>query len=195
VRWVALIAVLAGCGRYGFDRTLDMTGLDDAALDDAGPDDGRNDDARLDGATSPGDGAQDGVAAICPTQYSFAIGSSRYRLGGQTTWTAAEASCEADGAGIHLVVIDAASEMTALAALSGGSRTWVGISDRKTDNVFLRVIGGVAPYLPWRSGDPSQGGSACAAWDPPSEYRDESCGQGRQYICECDGIPADPTAY
>jgi hypothetical protein len=186
VRWIALIAVLASCGRYGFDQRLALDGLDD----------GRLDDARLDDGAPAGDGPRDGAAVACQAQYVFAIGSSHYRLGGQTTWTAAETSCETDGAGIHLVVIDAASEMTALAPLSGNSRTWVGVSDRKTDNVFLRVIGGVAPFLPWRSGDPSQAGTACAAWDPqPAEYRDEACGQGRQFICECDGIPADPSSY
>jgi len=58
------------------------------------------------------------------------------------------------------------------------------------------VTGGVAPYLPWRSGDPSQVGPACAAWDPQAaQYRDEQCSQGRQFICECDGILADPSSY
>lgn len=185
------MAVLAGCGRYGFDRSLEMDSLDDGGLDDGALPDGTLPDGAL-----PGDAPRDGAAVACPAPYSFAIGSSRYRVGGQTTWTAAEASCESDGAGIHLAVIDTASEMTALAALTGNSRTWVGISDRKTDNVFLRVTGGVAPFLPWRSGDPSQSGTACAAWDPqPAEYRDESCGQGRQFICECDGIPVDPSTY
>jgi len=97
---------------------------------------------------------------------------------------------------MHLVVIDDASEMSALAALAGGARTWVGASDRKTDNVFVRVTGGVAPYLPWRSGDPSQVGPACVAWDSQAaQYRDEQCTQGRQFLCECDGIPADPSSY
>jgi Lectin C-type domain len=180
VRWFALIALLASCGRYGFDRTL---GAD--SVSDGGPGDG----------ATPGDGAGDGVAASCPTRYAFAIGSSHYRLGNQTEWPLAEASCEADGAGIHLAVIDNASEMTMLAALSGNSRTWVGVSDRKTDNVFLRVTGGVAPFLPWRNGDPSEAGPACAAWDPPSQYRDEQCVQGRQFVCECDGIPVDPNSF
>ena len=140
---------------------------------------------------------RDGVAIACQSQYTFAIGASRYRVvGGQTAWPAAEASCEADGAGMHLAVLDSAAEMTALAALSGNARTWVGVSDRKTDDVFLRVIGGAATFLPWRPGDPSQAGPACAAWDPqPGQYRDEQCTQGRQYVCECDGIPADPAAY
>lgn len=184
------MAVLASCGRFGFDRTLEVDTLADANLDDGSLGDG----SLTDGSLADGSLA-DGAAVACPALYSFAIGSSRYRVGGQTTWTAAEASCEADGAGIHLAVIDSASEMTTLAALTGNTRTWVGISDRKTDNVFLRVTGGVAPFLPWRSGDPSQAGSACAAWDPPSQYRDEVCGQGRQFVCECDGIPADPSAY
>jgi len=164
-----------------------MDSFGDGGLGDGGLDDGGLDD----GAT-----IGDGVTIGCQGQYAFSIGSSRYRLGGQTAWTTAEASCEADGAGMHLVVIDSASEMTALVTLSGNARTWVGVSDRKTDNVFLRVIGGVAPFLPWRSGDPSQVGPACAAWDPqPAQYRDEQCGQGRQFICECDGLPAAPSSY
>lgn len=190
MRWVALIALLAGCGRYGFDRRLDLDANSDAGLGDGGlHDDG------LDGATI-GDGVGDGVSVACQAQYVFSSGSSRYRLGGQAAWTTAEASCEADGVGMHLVVIDAASEMTALVALSGNARTWVGVSDRTTNNVYLRVIGGVAAFLPWRNGDPSQVGPACAAWDPqPAQYRDEPCDQMRQFICECDGIPADPSSY
>ena len=184
------MAVLAGCGRFGFDHKLEGNSLVDSGLADGVLADGSFTDGGLtDGSLT------DGAAVACPALYSFAIGSSRYRVGGQTTWTAAEASCESDGTGIHLAVIDSASEMTTLAALTGNTRTWVGISDRKTDNVFLRVTGGVAPFLPWRSGDPSQAGSACAAWDPPSQYRDEVCDQGRQFVCECDGIPADPSAY
>jgi len=120
VQWIALIALLASCGRYGFDRARDANSLDDGT-----PNDG----------AATGDDAGGSATGACPAPYAFPIGSSRYRLGGQTTWPAAEASCEADGAGMHLVVIDDASEMSALASLAGGARTWVGASDRKTDNV------------------------------------------------------------
>jgi lectin-like protein len=181
VHWLALIALLASCGRYGFDRAGDANRRDDG---------------------SPSDGAAIGNdiggtgTVTCLASYPFSIGSSRYRAGGQTSWTAAEASCEADGAGMHLVVIDDAGEMSALASLAGGARTWVGASDRVTDNVFLRVTGRVATYLPWRSGDPSLVGPGCAAWDSQAaQYREESCTQGRQFLCECDGIAADLSAY
>jgi len=181
IRSLAVIALLASCGRYGFDRAGDASSLDDGASSE--------------GAASGDDTGGSGTSA-CPAPYAFPIGSSRYRLGGQTAWTAAEASCEAEGPGMHLAVIDSASEMAALVALAGNARTWVGASDRKTDNVFLRVIGGVTTYLPWRSGDPSQVGPACAAWDPQAaQYRDELCTQGRQFVCQCDGIAADPSSY
>jgi hypothetical protein len=193
VYWIALIALLASCGRYGFDqaRAVNVAG-DDAAGDGVAMGDGA---AVGDGAAIGNDTGGSGTVT-CLASYAFSIGSSRYRLGGQTTWTTAEASCEADGPGMHLAVIDDASEMSALAALAGGARTWIGASDRKTDNVFLRVTGGVAPYLPWRSGDPSQAGPACVGWDSQAaQYRDEQCTQGRQFACECDGIAADPSSY
>jgi Lectin C-type domain len=181
---------LIGCGRYGFDPQEVATKTNPDATSGSPPD------TKLD---APGiDGAIDAALPACAASYNLVAGTSKYRLGAASdSWLNAETACEADGVGMHLTVIANFVEQQKIenflgAALAG----WVGASDRKTDNVFLHVIGGGEPYLPWGAGYPSFVGPGCVILDPVARtYLDGDCTQSLPYVCECDQIPADPTSY
>jgi predicted small lipoprotein YifL len=171
VRCLLVIALVAGCGRFGFRDAPD------AAVD------------------APPDIAVD--AAACGPGYDKQLGGlSRYRLAGPDTWDHAERACEADGYGAHLIVFDDVVEMQ-MSETFENTAFWIGLSDRIVDNTFLRVIGGVATFTPsWTAGAPSLAGPGCVAFNPPSRtIQDAPCSVVASYVCECDGRPAQPGSY
>src|SRR5262245_7135317 len=114
MRWFAAITVAAlGCGRIGFGHGGNAGGGDGG-----------------DGST--GDGAG-GPAVNCPAGYAYPSATSRYKLVTATSdWPTAEALCEAEGTGIHLIVLDSAAELTAAQGVTGYIRNWMGVSQRIT---------------------------------------------------------------
>lgn len=173
---MVVVAGLAACGRGGFDQ------VPDAAIDavpDAAPD-----------------------AAACGAGYNLHPDGqlSSYRIGIMDSWDHAEAACEADGYGAHLVVFDNAVEMNANEAIAqafGSTPFWIGISDRVTDMSFIPVTGGVPAFLPsWAAKAPSIVGPSCVLFDPNARtLQDAQCGVVAYYVCECDGVAAKSTAY
>jgi hypothetical protein len=193
VRWVIAIFALIGCGRFGFDPE----GVASKTNTDApsGPLDTAIDARSIDAAI---DTPIDAASAVCAASYTLIAGTSKYRNGtASTSWTNAEAACEADGVGMHLPVIANFVEQQKIEGFLGAAPAgWVGASDRKTDDVFLHVIGGGEPYLPWGATYPSFVGPGCVILDPVARtYRDGDCAQSLAYVCECDLIPVDPTSY
>lgn len=184
---LATFACLAAC-RLGFESR-------DAAIDENTPRDG----ARRDGDDDDdddGDVGQDGSAITCPGSYSMLLGqsgSSRYRVVSNTTdWLAAEAACEADGH--HLAIPDDNNELTAFYTALVAQNIWIGVTDRITETTYLRVTGGAATFLDWAPGQPDT--DDCAYIDGlTTKLTMQSCGSGRRYICECDGVAADATSY
>lgn len=178
---------LIGCGRFGFDPQDVATKTNPDAT---------SPDTNLD---APGiDGAIDASPPPCAASYNLTAGTSKYRVGAaSSSWLNAETACEADGVGMHLTVIANIVEQQKIENFLGAAPAgWVGASDRKTDNVFLHVIGGGEPYLPWGATYPSFVGLGCVILDPVARtYRDGDCTQSLSYVCECDQIPADPTSY
>jgi hypothetical protein len=177
IAWVTAL-VAAGCGRVGFDAGADgATGGTDASGD-----------ARAD--------AGDAAMVTCPAAYTVVIGNSRYRVGnaGADDWLVGEADCEAEGT--HVAIPNSQAELDALAAVAG-IEVWIGITDRVAPEVWREVTGGLATFLPWRSGKPSGvAGEDCVYWDVAAgEYRNQDCTSGRTWVCECDGAAADPAAY
>jgi hypothetical protein len=204
----AVIFVGVGCSFGGAGHAVSDGGGIDATLD--GPRDASGDatqDAPADAAPdAPADAAPDAMvdasppdARTCPAGYSPIAGgpaASSYRVvGGVTQWRAAEVDCEDDGFGTHLAVIDDAAEMAAVDVLQTGAH-WVGASDRITEGAFLAVTGGPALFLPWDTGQPNNAfGQDCVEASENGLFNDLQCGAFRQFVCECDGVPADPAAF
>lgn len=164
----------------------------DARGADGAVEDARSPDARSIDAPPAADAPIDAFA--CPATYLAITGqTSRYRTVTQAkTWTQAEADCEADGVGNHLAVIDDATEENAVDALTGAS-IWFGLSDLKTEGSALWVTGAAPSYTA------TVGSKNSSVYDCAGIYRHQwawgDCATLIPYVCECDGIPAQPTAY
>lgn len=195
VRSVALVGLLIGGCRFGFDAS---TRADAAGDDDDDGDDGdasSNRDAGLDGSQA-GDAAPDAASLTCPTGYLPLAGeTSKYKAISSTDgWLAAEQACETDGT--HLVVLDTASELAMMVALLPAQNLWLGVTDRKVVGQWLKVTGGVATYLPWDSSEPDAANLECVQLDGvTTKLGDQGCSSGRRYVCECDGAAAMPSTY
>ena len=172
MRGLAFAVVLAACGRVHFRTHADAgAGADpDAAID-----------ARV----------FDIDAGECPPTYQF-VGTSCYRaeVASPTTWVAAEALCEADGVGAHLVIVADAAEASTIDALVPPAivNHWIGDSERATPGVFLDVTGAPMTYLNWAAGEPT--GGACVEFDDSRTIDEVPCDTGNEYICEYDGVAA-----
>lgn len=174
VRTVGLLAALAtaACGRIGFDGAP------------GGPPDGV---PTSDADAPPADTAApaDAPTAACRANQNYApIGQSAHAYkdsDGDTTWAAAKADCEADGA--YLAILDDAAE---LAIFPGNG--WIGVTDAATEGVWLTLRGDPAPLLPWQAGEPNGGTQEnCARFDDgPRQLESRRCTDLRNWTCECD---------
>jgi hypothetical protein len=132
--------------------------------------------------------------AMCPSSYMTVTGqTSHYRtVTTPQTWTAAEADCEDDGVGTHLAVIGSVSEDAAVDALTGAS-IWFGLTDRKVEATPRWVTGATPIYTNYGTM------TNTTAYDCAGIYQGKwawgQCTTLIPYVCECDGVPADPTAY
>jgi len=165
--WVMLS--IAGCGRLGFESITDGGGAD-TTLDDA---------------------------LICPNLYTRIDGSCyRFAINPpvELAWIDAEAACEADADGSHLMVADDDAEIAAAVAMFGtASDAWIGLSDRVTEDTFLSVTG-VTPYLVWDVGEPNANGD-CVQILIAGSMGDRDCLAANDYVCEYDGRPVVPSAF
>lgn len=126
----------------------------------------------------------------CPTGYLANVNGSCYRfVTAAATWMLAEADCEDDASGAHLIVVDDATENAMLPPFH-----WIGYSEIVTAGVFLWVNGSTAAYAGFAASDPVIGGAQCVVTRPDG-WHDVNCGGLKSYVCEFDGIPADPTTY
>ena len=177
MRWFVFLAVAASCGRIDFRSAPPIDAAPDVAADAPPP---------------------DAVAIVpCAPSYGYVYGQSRYRLVQTTdTWASAERACEADGGGMHLVVIDDSPERGAIETLVGSATVWVGLSDQVTDRMFLNVTGGSPLFLPWQTNDPSLPGPGCVEFNSAARtYHDVPCATALAAVCECDEMPAQAAAY
>jgi len=178
LRVLAVAATLTGCGRIGYDAVADGGGGD-------------------------GDGGDGGP---CPGGYTPLDGSCyRFHAGG-ATWTAAEADCEADGAGSHLITLIDVAEHYALHGLAGDAAvadTWIGYSDRISEGMFRWVsAGGLDPSLDqcyFGAGGPANSpADNCVLQLATTQCGDwfvRPCTDLHPYVCEHDGYPADPGSF
>jgi hypothetical protein len=160
--------------------------VDGAAVADAdplAPDADRTTDA------AGADAAVDAPSA-CPPAYapSGFVTCYRTELVG-AAWRSAEADCENDGA--HLVVVGSQAEDLALP-----DQYWIGYSETVVQGTFLWVTGpGASTYTNWASLEPDLLAGAYCTTTRPDNWHDDNCGEAKPYICEHDGIPADPTSW
>jgi hypothetical protein len=152
-------------------------------------------------------------ASTCPPGYFFSsvTGSSYHYVSGSILWLPAEMACEAEGT--HLVVITSDVERNVVLGIAGPSpmgtidQVYMGLTDRKIENTWRFVTGALATddELPWNDGEPS-GAADCTAFYRENDvkpaqggrYDDASCTvpfHNAGYVCECDGVAVDPTAF
>ncbi len=185
MRWyapvVAAAVAVAGCGRLDF-HDVPADAARDAAIQDA----------------PIVDAIDATVIDPCAASYTTMHGLSRYRFGTPTTWDSAEHACEADGRGSHLAVFNNSQEMNLIEDDVDPTVFWVGVTDRVTDGTFIDVLGdNPLPFLPgWKAGDPSFNGPGCVQHDPNARvFHDQDCSTLVAYVCECDGVVAQPSSY
>lgn len=175
--FIAAFIAWGGCGRIDFPSTPDAAAaVPDATIDAGDPN-----------AIDP-----------CAASYDYVYGQSHYRFApAADSWDNAERTCEADGRGSHLVVFNDAPEMNAIEGLVNSTVIWVGLSDRVTDGTFLDVMGEHPLFKPqWQNMDPSFPGPGCVDFTPSSRLiHDLACSTPVAYVCECDGIRAQPSSY
>ena len=132
---------------------------------------------------------------FCST-WSTVLGSasdSMYRIVTQpATWLDAERTCERDGN--HLVVLDHSIENTAVVRTHAGG-SWLGLTDRvRPDEDWLVVNDDRFAVANWRRDEPNLPGPGCVIARTDGN-EDADCAEMLPYICECDGLPADPGTY
>lgn len=159
-----------------------LTSILSSDLADASVEDG---DADL-----PGDGPDAGGGSMdagpaCPPNYSETAGTCHRVSEGGLGWLLAEADCELDGQGAHLVIIDDALEE---AAVPDGS--WIGLYEFDGNGNFRTVTNQPPPFAPWAAEEPVAGPGFCV--DKRAEgWHDDNCLIAKPYVCEFDGVPAE----
>jgi hypothetical protein len=143
----------------------------------------------------------DDVVPGCPASYVQMIAGrpQRYHVVSQPLpWADAQADCIDDAPGkTHLVVIDESAEMQGLDLLTG-TDVWLGYTDRITEGTFRWVTNAQSTFDGWAQNQPDDAGGAedCAQQKrAPAKWYDLSCTDALAYVCECDGIPPDPSTY
>jgi len=131
-------------------------------------------------------------AGQCPPGYSF-VGTSCYRAAAMTAtsdWLSDELACEANAVGAHLVVIVDNAELDTVRTLISTEPTWIGTSKRSGG---YKAVTGVSPYL--ALGVQTEPSEDCLSLHFDSKMYLHTCGDKSAYVCEYDGVSADPSSY
>jgi hypothetical protein len=132
-----------------------------------------------------------GSALVCPVGYAVSPAGGCYRIvANPLTWQQAEADCENDAVGAHLIVVDDVDEDAMLP-----DSHWIGYSENVTAGVFLWVTNSSGAYTGFDLGEPVAGGNGLCVVTRPNGWHDDNCGELKAYVCEFDGIPADPATF
>ena len=179
----------------GLALCVSACSFDHGSLHDAAPDDAQF--GPRDGGIPVTDAPDGPQASGCPSGY---LGTSTmgYRyVAIPASWLAAEQDCDDDGVGVHLAVLVPTNEGMAVDAVSTASETWIGASNRRGT---WRWVTGASLSPPnsligtrcalWSSGSDEQG-----PWQQPAGINTRDCNDTRPYVCECDGVEPDPSAF
>lgn len=192
---LALVVVLAGCGKELNGDFCDAHPADDRCLG------GATADVQLVDMMMQ--------QQSCPSTYDVTLAGSpsKYRLVDTTTvlWPDAEDDCEDDGTNTHLIVLNSDEERQALAPYATIERH-VGYSDAVDEDVWIPVTDDPNVYAgigslsvpPWLSGEPNDGTNGnCMIITTSLALRDRICTEPQPvgYICECDNYVANPANF
>jgi len=139
-------------------------------------------------------------AGECPPGYMF-MNPGCYRVvlaDPEATWFVAEAKCEADVFGAHLVVLDTAFEAQQVDSIVPGTILdhWIGANDIVNEGVFLTVTNVPMAYATWAMTQPDGAtASNCVVFNDDTTLYDYDCSRIDDYVCEYDGIAAVPAAW
>jgi hypothetical protein len=133
------------------------------------------------------------TTVACPSNYIDATDGC-YRVvvdPFRASWLDAEQACEADGG--HLVVVDSQAELDQIIQIIAGvDDLWIGASARRVTLQYVAVTD--RPFFfAWDAIEPNATG-ACVEIDG-GVMDDHDCGTVNDYICEIDGVTADPSRY
>jgi hypothetical protein len=135
----------------------------------------------------------------CPPGYVFdTLGCYRAVVGSLVTWTDAEAACEADAAGAHLVVIDNAAEAPIVDRQVPGTIVshFIGVTDIVAEGTFVTVTNKPIGYAKWAPNEPSGGRAQnCVLFFDDQTLATKDCAAPDDFVCEYDGISAVPAAW
>ncbi len=149
-------------------------------------------DAAIDGAPMPDADPFAQIRQQCIAAGYTQDASGLHRaVGNGQSWVNAQADCADDVPGAtHLIVLSSAAEVS----YAAGQLGWIGLSDRTTEGQFQNVTLEPNDLRPWEPGQPDNGGGSedCAHIRSSGRLDDDQCGNGRDYICECDGRPPAP---
>jgi len=181
--------------------TFDTAGLQEHDTADAGHDlvdaapvtepDGSVVDAATPDAPTIADAAPPPApdARVCPSNFTVlpATGHAYRERHGHQSWFQAEDTCESTGPGIHLAVIDDATELAAVESFIDVQPIWVGVNDVDIEGHFVTVTGGPATFLPWAPGEPNnnQGAEDCVEI-LGNAFNDDACDTALPFLCECE---------
>lgn len=130
-----------------------------------------------------------GVPVQCPAAFvRMPSGSCHLDIFEPTEWPAAELDCEQRGG--HLAVPDGPAEAAELR-----NPRWIGISDRVSESTYRAVTGAIISFANWETGQPSGSFMNCVHTGSQARWQDGPCEFPFSYVCEYDGLPADPGAY
>jgi hypothetical protein len=140
------------------------------------------------GAGGTASSAGSGGEFSCPANYKMETNGGCYRMGQEVDdWLSSELDCESDGG--HLVVIDDAIEDQLVP-----DSVWIGYTERVQSGDFRWVNGSTDAFDTWASGQPVSGGGLCTEARSDG-WHDDICSEDKSYLCEYDGLAADPTTY
>jgi hypothetical protein len=201
-----LLLAVAACS---FPGTSPVTDADPNTPDAPGPADAPavvDADPNAPDAPAVPDAAVDASAVpVCPAGYAAIPGlstGSRYRfVSTEERWIDAELDCEDDPVGAdlpaHLVVIDNITERGAIIDGPDGTANlndqWIGETDLFLENVFIYVTPQVVVGIGVLSGNSST--KDCVRLKNTYAHEVRDCDEPNGYVCECDGVAADPGRY
>lgn len=194
MRSLLVLLAASGCrSLLGFEELADPAAPDGITSTDGPPPDGAPD-------ASDGNPTDDAMLA-CPASYTLTLSGStslyRFVSNQAVPWTTANSRCTDDGT--HLIVLSSETELSQINVVAGAGERWVGLSDRVTNGTFLPVTDEPTTFppasgSPWATGEPTND-KPCVATNDNGQLITLTCGNGRTFICECDGVPDDPTNY
>lgn len=135
------------------------------------------------------------VGVGCPSGYNVVPNGQAGHLYKIVTaadnWDPQRLGCRATTLSAYLFVPDDLTELTALDAVVGVPKYWIGVSDSAADGTFVALPNNTAQtFLPWATNEPENGANppqnCVAVTTSAHEFSDERCNNANlPAVCEC----------